>query len=73
RVESATEMKSAGRANTRELLEAQDALLQAQNSFTSALVDYTVSRLSLFRDLGVLQVSPEGLHYEAIDALLAED
>ncbi len=73
RVESATELKDAGRASTRDLLEAQDDLLDAQNALTSALVDYTVSRLSLFRDLGVLQVSPEGLHYEATDALLAED
>ncbi len=73
RVESAEELKEAGRASTRDLLEAQDDLLSAQNALTSALVDYTVSRLSLFRDLGVLQVSPEGLHYEATDALLAED
>ncbi|MGH7149163.1 MAG: TolC family protein, partial [Planctomycetota bacterium] len=72
RVESATELKDAGRASTRDLLEAQDDLLGAQNSFTSSLVDYTVSRLNLIRDLGVLQVSPEGLHYEATDALLSE-
>ncbi len=73
RVESAQDLKEAGRASTRDLLEAQDDLLQAQNALTAALVDYTVSRLALFRDLGVLQVSPEGLDYEATDALLAED
>ncbi|HET6204476.1 MAG TPA: TolC family protein [Planctomycetota bacterium] len=73
RVESARDFQEAGRASTRDLLEAQNAFVEAQNALTSALVDYTVSRLSLFRDLGVLQVSPEGLNYEATDALLRED
>ncbi len=54
----------AGRANTRDLLEAQDALLLAENSLTAALVDHTIARLNFFRDIGVLQVRPDGMWEE---------
>ena len=50
----------AGRAEVRDLLEAQDELVQAQNAFTSALVNYRVAELELQRDLGVLEVDHEG-------------
>jgi outer membrane protein TolC len=72
RVESARLFLDAGRAETRDLLEAQDDLVSAQNQLIAARIDYELARLGLFRDLGVLVVSPEGLHYEATDELLAE-
>ena len=50
----------AGRAEVRDLLEAQDELVEAQNAFTSALVNYRVAELELQRDLGVLEVDHEG-------------
>ena len=56
RVDSTSEFLEAGRAEIRDVLEAQDALLTAQNSLTSALVNYRVNELSLQRDLGVLTV-----------------
>lgn len=61
RVESTSLLLQAGRATTRDLLESQDALLEAQNKLTSALVDYTIAKLDFFRDTGVLQVRPDGL------------
>ena len=50
-----------GRAKTRDLLDAQDSLLQAQNNLTSALVGHTIAKLSFYRDVGILQVKPDGM------------
>ena len=61
RVESTTFLLQAGRVTTRDLLESQDALLGAQNNVTAALVDHAVAKLSFFRDIGILQVRPDGL------------
>jgi outer membrane protein TolC len=61
RVESTTFLLQAGRVDTRDLLDSQDALLSAQNSLTAALVDYAIAKLTFFRDVGVLQVKPDGM------------
>lgn len=59
RVEGANLSFQAGRAQIRDLLEAQDAQLRARNSFAAALVDYHVTRLQLMRDLGVINVDQD--------------
>lgn len=64
RVRSTDLFLQAGRAQIRDLLEAQEALLNAQNAYTAALVDYRVAELELQRDLGVLHVSAAGLWRE---------
>jgi len=64
RIESTTLFLQAGRAETRDLLEAQEALVTAQNAVTRALVDHTVARLELLRDMGTLQVDEKGLQYD---------
>ena len=61
RIESTRLKLDAGRADTRDLLEAQDALLQAQNASTSALIEYTLSRLNLFLDMELLTIGPSGI------------
>jgi outer membrane protein TolC len=61
RVESTTFLLQAGRVTTRDLLDSQDARLEAQNNLTAALVDHAIAKLSFFRDVGVLQVRPDGL------------
>lgn len=64
RVESTKLFLQAGRSEIRDVLEAESALLNAQNRLTAALVNYRVSELELQRDMGVLQVDPKGLWRE---------
>ncbi|HPS55956.1 MAG TPA: TolC family protein, partial [Sedimentisphaerales bacterium] len=52
RVESTSLLLQAGRAQTRDLLDSQSALLNAQNDLTAALVDHAIGKLSFFRDIG---------------------
>ena len=54
----------AGRMNARDYLESQDDLLQAQNNVTSALVSHAIAKLNFFRDIGILQVKPDGMWIE---------
>jgi len=61
RVESTSLLLQAGRVTTRDLLESQDALLQAQNDLTAALVAHTIAKLNFFRDIGLLRVQPDGM------------
>ena len=64
RVRSTTFFLEAGRTEIRNLLEAQDSLLSAQNALTRAVVDYRVAELELQRDLGLLDVNEKGLWRE---------
>ena len=61
RVESTSLLLQAGRAQTRDLLDSQSDLLNAQNDLTAALVDHAIGKLNFFRDIGVLQVKPDGM------------
>jgi outer membrane protein TolC len=64
RVDSTNLFLQAGRAEIRDLLEAQNALNSAQNSLTNAVVSYRIGELELQRDLGVLEVGNNGLWEE---------
>jgi outer membrane protein TolC len=64
RVDSTRLLLDAGRATTRDLLESQDALIIAQNAVTAALVAHLDAKLSFFRDVGILQVRPDGMWVE---------
>jgi len=64
RVASAQMNLLAGRAQTRDLLEAQEDLVSAQNDLTAALVAYRIAELELQRDMGLLLVGPDGLWTE---------
>lgn len=55
---------SAGRAEIRDVLDARESLLSSQNAFTAAMVNYRVAELELQRDLGLLEVGPDGLWTE---------
>ncbi|MFC1675781.1 TolC family protein [Planctomycetota bacterium] len=61
RVESMPMLLKTGRAKTRDVLESQDALIEAENALTAALVDHTIAKLNFFSDIGVLQVAPDGM------------
>jgi len=64
RLENNQLLLDAGRADVRLLLDSQDALVNAQNNLTAALVNHTISKLNFFRDVGVLQVRPDGMWEE---------
>ncbi len=62
RSESAHLNQDAGRADTRTLLESERSLLQARNAATTALIDYNLARLAVWRDLEILRVDKDGIH-----------
>ncbi|HUU22542.1 MAG TPA: TolC family protein [Phycisphaerae bacterium] len=64
RVESTGLFLEAGRAQIRDVLEAQEALVSAQNALTAALVNYRVAELELQRDMGALEVDEKGNWHE---------
>lgn len=64
RVRSTMLFLEAGRANMLDLLDAQDALLLAQNSLTFAVVNYRTTELQFQRDLDLLTITKEGLWEE---------
>lgn len=61
RVNSTNMLLKAGRAVSRDQLEAMASLLSAQDDTTSTLIDYAVAKLSFYRDIGILKVRPDGL------------
>ncbi|NLD37326.1 MAG: TolC family protein [Desulfatiglans sp.] len=64
RVNSTTLFFEAGRAQVRDLLEAQDALLSARNSLTSAVIDYRIAELEFQRNTELLEIDKDGLIQE---------
>ena len=57
RVESAQLNLEAGRASTRDVLEAQEDLVDARNSATRALTEFILAGLALYRDAELLSVA----------------
>jgi outer membrane protein TolC len=64
RVNSVNLFLEAGRAEIRDLLDAQDSLLSAQIELTSAAVEYRIKELQIQRDMGLLQVDENGIWKE---------
>lgn len=66
RVDSTKDFFEAGRPGIqiRDILEAEDDLVSAQNALTAALVDYRVRELELQRDMGVLEIGADGMWTE---------
>lgn len=61
RVESTEVFLQAGRAQIRDTLEAQEALVSARNALLAATVRFRIAEWSLQRDLDQLNISDEGL------------
>lgn len=74
RVESSRLNLEAGRAQTRDLLESQDALIASQNARVGAAVDYQLAVLAFYRDLEVLAFDDGGLRLDErrLDEILAQ-
>ncbi len=64
RVKSTELYIQAGRKEIRDLLEARESLLGAQNSLTRSMIDYRLAELEIQRDMGVLDVNHEGMWKE---------
>ncbi|MBN1804214.1 MAG: TolC family protein [Sedimentisphaerales bacterium] len=54
------------RASTRDVLDAQGDLLDAQDAATDALVDYLVAGIEFLRDTGTMKIKPDGMWEETI-------
>ena len=65
RIESAALNLEAGRADTRDILEAQEDLLAAQNAATSTLINFWMARYDLYLDMESLRVEETGIRIEA--------
>jgi outer membrane protein TolC len=61
RVHSTDMLLQAGRAEIRDVLDAQEALIGAQNALTAAAVGHRIAELGFQRDLDTLDVSAEGI------------
>ena len=61
RVEEQKLLLEYGRGTMRLLLDTEDDLVSSQNDVTSALVNHTIAKMSFFRDVGILQVKPDGM------------
>ncbi|MBN2162532.1 MAG: TolC family protein [Pontiellaceae bacterium] len=64
RAENTTMLLKQGKAQTRDLLEAQDDLLDAENAATLSLVDYTINRLRFWNAIERFEIDPKGMWYE---------
>jgi len=53
-----------GKLTTRDWLEAQQDLVNAQNAVTQALVDHTIERLRFWDAIERLKIDPKGMWYE---------
>ncbi|MCP4455320.1 MAG: TolC family protein [Planctomycetes bacterium] len=50
-----------GRSTARDLTETENDRVRARNAVTASLVNHTITKLDFFRDIGVLQVKPDGM------------
>ncbi|MBP7276289.1 MAG: TolC family protein [Kiritimatiellae bacterium] len=60
RVDHTRMLQEAGRAEMRDLLEAEEAQLNARNGLISSMINYRIAEWSLWRDAERLQVTEEG-------------
>ena len=60
RLEEEELLRNLGRGTARDLIDAQQDLIEAKNTLTSALISHTLTRLRIFRDMGVLYIKKDG-------------
>ena len=60
RLEEQNLLQDLGRGEARDLIDAQNDLLSARNQRTSTVVDHTLARLRLWRDMGILYIKEDG-------------
>lgn len=60
RVEEQELRAELGRSTTRDLVDAQTALVRSRNGRTQALVSHTIARLQFWKDMGILYIKENG-------------
>jgi outer membrane protein TolC len=60
RVEEQQLRQELGRGTSRDLVDAQNDLIDSKNQRTAALVDHTVAKLRFWRDVGILTIKENG-------------
>jgi len=60
RLEEQELLAELGRGEARDLIDVQNDLVNARNQRTSTMVDHTLARLRLWRDMGILYVNRDG-------------
>ena len=56
----AKQLVESGKLSNRDWVEAQDELMDAKNNLIQALVDYNIAKLTVKRDIGILQIDEKG-------------
>lgn len=56
-----------GQGEAKDLVDAQEDLVDAQNLLTGTLIDHTVARLRLWRDMGILYIKADGSWVERLE------
>jgi len=67
RVEEQDLLAELGRATAMNQVDAQNDLLDAENSLTAALVSHTIARLQFWRDMGILFIKEDGQWEEVVE------
>jgi outer membrane protein TolC len=49
-----------GRGSTRDLVDAQQDLIEARDALTAALISHNIARLNLWKDMGILYIQKDG-------------
>jgi outer membrane protein TolC len=60
RLEEETLLLELGQGTTRDLIDAQQDLIEAKDDLTSALISHTLTRLRLWKNMGVLYIQKDG-------------
>ena len=60
RVEEQQLRQELGRGTSRDLVDAENDLIESKNERTAALVNHTIARLKFYRDMGVLWIKDNG-------------
>jgi outer membrane protein TolC len=75
RLEEEELLRTLGRGTARDLIDAQQDLIEARNALTAALISHTLARLRLWRDMGILYIQKDGSWIRVLnqEAKLAAD
>ena len=62
-----------GRASTRDVLDAREDLLDAENDATKALIEYAIASMEFFRDTEIMKIKPDGMWENSMGSLTYAD